>query len=216
MLFVPATEHAGSSLLSLVYRALTWRVHPPTAYCFCKHMLFLMPYDSISMDARHDVLEMARFLTELSVIDYYFVSHKASVVALAALLYSMQKISSVSDEAMRLYDSVLQEKVAVLCHYKQDVAECCERFRQLYTQGGYEHPETVASDGIRNEAISPVCVSYGFAEDQYMAHGETAAPSSHYYHASQKASGTIVASSNECPLDVTVSSGSAMGPSSLG
>ena len=210
-------------ILPSICRALSWRVHPPTAYCFSKHLLFLMPYKSISLEARHDVLELSRFLTELGVIDYHFVRHKQSVVALASLLFSMQEISGVSEEALLHFEAELQKEAADLCLSKNEVLECRERFRQLYREGGYEHPETTASSAAtRNEAISPVCVSYGFAAEQYLSYGDPAAPTSQYHQISQKTDGTTEASTSNTteastsdgPIDVTIVNGSVLGPSS--
>lgn len=144
-------------------RVLGWHVHPPTSFCFSKHFLFLMPYTSISMDARHDILELTRFLTELSVIDYYFVGKKASSIALAALFNSMDEIAEVSKQAKEDFANELS-RVDALNPASLEVLDCRERLRQLYAQGGYNRPET--RTGTRNEAVSPVCVSYAFG-DQY-------------------------------------------------
>jgi Cyclin, C-terminal domain len=118
-----------------------------------------MPYTSISMDARHDILELTRFLTELSVIDYFFVGKKASSVALAALFNSMDEIAEVSKQAKDDFGSELR-RVDGLNPASLEVLDCRERLRLLYAQGGYNRPET--SSGTRNEAVSPVCVSYAF------------------------------------------------------
>ncbi|CAB9521748.1 Cyclin-B2 [Seminavis robusta] len=141
-------------------RVLSWQVHPPTAYCFSKHILFLMPYTSISMDSRHDILELTRFLAELSVIDYFFVARKGSSVALAALLNSMDEIPAVSKEAKEAFYNELQ-RIKGIDAESPEVLDCRERLRLLYAQGGYSRPESGA--GTRNDAvISPVCVSYSF------------------------------------------------------
>ena len=52
------------------------------------------------MDVRYDILELTRFLTELSVIDYYFVGQRQSTVSLAALFNAMEAIPGVSDSAI--------------------------------------------------------------------------------------------------------------------
>lgn len=153
-------------LFLLSRSALGWRVHPPTPYCFSQHMLFLVPYTSISMDARHDILELARFLTELSVIDYFFVSKKASSVALASLQNAMAEIPEVSEEATNDFATEIQ-RVSSLNLNSIEVTDCRERLRLLYAQGGYSRPETQTE--TRDEAISPVCVSYGLAAAQQMA-----------------------------------------------
>jgi hypothetical protein len=110
------------------------------------------------MDARHDVLELSRFLTELSVIDYYFVVHRPSSVALAALLNAMEGVPGVSQDAIYglLGEMKRNTKLDVSA---PDVLECRERLRLLYSQGGYSPPEPRSE--TRTEMISPVCVSYG-------------------------------------------------------
>ena len=111
------------------------------------------------MDVRHDTLELSRFLSELSVIDYYFVTFKPSSVALAALLNAMEAIPGVSDEAQVDFERELQ-RVPGLDPTRQDVNECRDRLRLLYAQGGYSRPEVEGAEA-RGETISPVCVSYG-------------------------------------------------------
>lgn len=145
---------------------LGWHVHPPTPFCFSKHFLFLVPYTAIKMDVRHDILELTRFLTELSVIDYFFVSKKASSVALAALLNAMDEIPEVSDEAMAAFATEMQ-RISGVNMRRPDVLDCRERLRLLYAQGGYARPEPQPE--TRSEAISPVCVSYGLPTSAHQA-----------------------------------------------
>ena len=137
------------------------------------------------MDARHDILELARFLTELSIIDYYFVSKNASSVALASLLNAMDEIPEVPEEAIRDFAKELQ-RVPGLNMESPEVLDCRERLRLLYAQGGYSRPEVQTE--TRNEAISPVCVSYGLAaaqemanQDQLTSKGSTGDPSLRAY-----------------------------------
>ena len=125
------------------------------------------------MDNRHDILELARFLTELSVIDYYFVSKKASSVALAALLNAMDEIAEVSSEAKSDFARELQRVESL--SMDPDTLDCRERLRLLYAQGGYSRPETRSE--TRDEAISPVCVSYGLT-GHYPSFGAAVEPQS--------------------------------------
>lgn len=112
------------------------------------------------MDSRYDILELTRFLAELSVIDYYFVGQRPSTVALAALLNAMEAIPSVSESAI---DDLANElrRVPSLDPAQEDVEENRRRLRVLYAQGGYDRPETFADISARNDTDSPVCVSYG-------------------------------------------------------
>jgi len=156
-----------SCLFYLVSRALAWQVHPPTAYCFAKHILFMLPYDSVPMDVRHSVIELARFLTELCVIDYFFVIHRPSVIALAALLNAMDEVPGFTQKARD--DFVKEaEQITALKDSSEDVADCRQRLHRLYVQGGYARPAGSSTEA-RNETISPVCVSFGV--NPYAEHG---------------------------------------------
>lgn len=147
----------------IIHRALSWKMHPPTSYCFVKHLLFLLPYTSVSMETRHRILELSRFLTELSIIDYFFVVHRPSVVALAALLNSVEAIQGDSNAASIDFEAELK-RIPGLDPYRQDVMECRDRLEILYEQGGYSRPEIHQDYEIRDEAISPICVSRGVSK----------------------------------------------------
>jgi hypothetical protein len=110
------------------------------------------------MDTRHNILELARFLTELSVIDYFFVAHPPSVVAAAAILNSMEDIPS----AVNAVGEFSQELQTVLSidTTSDNVVACRTRLRLLYAKGGYARP-IVSASSKRDDTISPVCVSYG-------------------------------------------------------
>ncbi|KAL3921688.1 MAG: hypothetical protein SGILL_002616 [Bacillariaceae sp.] len=134
-------------------------LHPPTAYCFCKHVLFLLPQSTVSLETRYEILELARFLTELCVIDYYFVVHKASDVALAALLNSMETIAG-ADAALLQFEQELLRVEGGLNPRSPQVQECRARLHVLYTQGGYSRPEILGNAAEpRDEANSPICVA---------------------------------------------------------
>jgi hypothetical protein len=121
-------------------------------------MLYLLPCSAVSMDDRHAILELARFLTELSVIDYFFVIHKPSVVALAAILNAMEDIST-ANLAIPTFCNEIKNSTP-LDPSDSDVFDCCTRLRLLYAQGGYAHASTERTE-FRSETVSPVCVSYG-------------------------------------------------------
>jgi hypothetical protein len=110
------------------------------------------------MDDRHAILELARFLTELSVIDYFFVIHKPSVVALASILNAIEDISS-AKPALSIFCNEIK-KYTPLDPSHSDVFDCCTRLRLLYAQGGYAQVAPEKAE-FRSETVSPVCVSYG-------------------------------------------------------
>lgn len=175
-------------------RSLNWNLHPPTAFCFAKHALFLLPYSSISMDVRHDILELARFLTELSVIDYYFVSHRQSSVGLAALLFAMDESPALPEQVRKEFLAEMG-KVAHLDPDSAPVHDCRDRLQLLYDQGGYSRMVTTAvvTPETRAETVSPVCVTYGCVP----AH--MSAPTRH--SSSSTISPTASSSSDDTPSD---------------
>jgi Cyclin, C-terminal domain len=140
-------------------RSLSWKVHPPTSYCFTKHILFLLPYTSVSMDTRYEILEIARFLSELSVFDYFFVMQRPSSVGLASILNAMNAIPGVSSSAVEGMKAELV-RIPGLDPDSDDVKECSKRLEMLYAQGGYSLPSAEAGEQ-RIETVSPVCVSHG-------------------------------------------------------
>ena len=119
------------------------------------------------MDVRHDTLELARFLTELSVIDYFFVMHRPSSVGLAALLNSLSIVSGVSESARDDFEREVN-RIPGLSPSHPDVEECRNRLSLLYAQGGYCRNGQPGEE-TRNETISPVCVSYGVKPQHYAA-----------------------------------------------
>jgi hypothetical protein len=116
------------------------------------------------METRYEILELARFLTELSVIDYYFVMHRSSDVALAALLNSMEAVTGSAKMIMTGFEQELIRVAGGLDPCKKEVLECRDRLTILYTQGGYSRPEITGHE-TRDETVSPVCVSFGLAQE---------------------------------------------------
>jgi len=114
----------------------------------------------VSVEARYEILELARFYTELSVIDYFFVVHRASDIALAALLNAIETVSGSSEMALVEFQQELRRVNGGLDPDTPEVDECRTRLHVLYSQGGYSRPEFSGQE-TRNETISPVCVSYG-------------------------------------------------------
>ena len=122
-------------------------------------MLLLLPQLSISIETRHDLLELSRFMTELSVVDYYFVVHRTSTIALAALLNAMDEVPGASNATATLLLAEM-ERVFGFDGPSEELAVCRSRLRLLYAQGGYSLPTATPTES-RPETVSPVCVSYG-------------------------------------------------------
>ncbi|CAB9516341.1 diatom-specific cyclin [Seminavis robusta] len=80
-------------------KTLFWLVNPPTAHDFLKHYLCLLQPNSFQTTAGgvpknprlSAVEDLASFLVELSVLDYYFINFRPSTLALAALFNAMDE-----------------------------------------------------------------------------------------------------------------------------
>lgn len=121
-------------------RDLTWYVHPPTALSFVKHQIALFEQCNVGCSAstRHDIGELARFLCELSVCDYFFVTKKPSAIAVAALHTAMDHIDKnrLPSETRAHYLSTIRN-VAGLDICSNEVRECRSRLDDMYRQGCY-------------------------------------------------------------------------------
>ena len=152
-------------------RYLSWNLHPPTASCFSKHLVLLLP---VSNDERSHVLEATKFLIELSVIDYFFVPHRPSTVALSALLNALDMVPRSSNGTV---SDLIQElrNVPGLDPNSLEVKACRERLDLVYAHGGYSSPvETCAEEEIRTTTVSPDCVSYGVRPQDEQHRGKRA------------------------------------------
>jgi hypothetical protein len=133
-------------------RDLQWYMHPPTALGFVKHILALFDLSRIECPSstRHDIGELARFLCELSVCDYFFVTKKPSSYALAALQTAMDHIgtSRLSPKIKAQFLASIRD-VAGLDLCSAEVMECRARLEEMYRQGAYggQHEEIEVRGG---------------------------------------------------------------------
>ena len=116
-----------------VLHRLRWHVHPPTAQLFVKHFLFFLSCEE------HELHDLAQFMIELSVMDYFFVSYKPSEIAMAALLNSMERLGRNNESRMNFHITRFIDinSPAILA--------CRERLSLIYAQaneqGGLDEPE---------------------------------------------------------------------------
>jgi hypothetical protein len=107
-----------------VLQRLQWHVHPPTPQLFVKHFLFLFSVE------QHEVHDLAKFMVELSVMDYFFVSYKPSEVAMAALLNTMDRLYPQQDT----YHLDLPFESEHFDMNSSNVQACRERLALIYAQ----------------------------------------------------------------------------------
>ena len=87
---------------------------------------------------------MAKYLTELSVIDYAFVGRKASSVGLAAVLTAMDVATyefELSGEDRRAFERAVSDMTGLDCR-RGEVADCRLRLRGTHRQGGVYSPRS--------------------------------------------------------------------------
>eukprot|EP00956_Cyclotella_meneghiniana_P006784 scaffold9072_cov79-Cyclotella_meneghiniana.AAC.2 len=141
-------------------QSLGWHVHPPTAYSFVREMLPLLPPPMSPRD-RHDTNELSRFLTELSVCDYWFVTKKPSSVALASLMNALELQGE--PKIPKNYKIMLLNVLGNIGSdiiYDEEVITCYERLREMYVAGGYSPVNSGAASetdgqGGRIATVSP-------------------------------------------------------------
>lgn len=68
-----------------ILHSLSWLVHPPSVVEFVSLLLKFMPKE-VRMPIRNEIFELARYLSELSVCDPFFIEHDSSTIAFAAIL----------------------------------------------------------------------------------------------------------------------------------
>lgn len=118
--------------------ALSWNLHPPTSRAFCWEMMRLVPPE-ITSRIRRDIGNLALFLTELSVCDYYFVTRKPSSIAIASIINAIElmgpkKIAPKNNKIDFLQNVV---RIGVDIANDDEIIECYERLREMYIEGGY-------------------------------------------------------------------------------
>ena len=111
-----------------ILQRLQWHLHPPTPQLFVKHFLcFLSP-------EHQEVHDLAQFLVELSVMDYFFVSFKPSEVAIAAILNALEDIMP-----QRLSHMDFSYIAQFFSFHSHNVYACRERLALIYAQAN-DHP----------------------------------------------------------------------------
>jgi len=114
---------------------LSWYMHPPTALTYIRQILVAVSSKSNqqqrsgSMEGALAFFELARFLTELSVCDYFFVTIRPSTVALASIMIAAQEVP-VSNGAFGAL--VVLTAREVLDYQVGDLARALTRLRTGY------------------------------------------------------------------------------------
>uniref|UniRef100_A0A7S2WJA6 Cyclin-like domain-containing protein n=1 Tax=Eucampia antarctica TaxID=49252 RepID=A0A7S2WJA6_9STRA len=153
------TEDHVTAMEESILRALSWHLHPPTYLSFVREFLLLIQTSCCSSSEYRAIVENARFLTELGVCDYFFVTRKPSSVALACLLNAFESIRTINarETIYRRFTQDVRDVAGLDC-FDDEVEDCRARLREIFVHGGYKKQEIVGMlDRFGN--TSPVCVS---------------------------------------------------------
>lgn len=146
-----------SKMEMTIIRELNWHLHPPTTLSFCRSFLAFFPMDIASREMKHEIAEMMRFLCELAVCDYWFVTQKPSSIALAAVSIALEKHLmkklQILGDFLKAIDEASDIRVT-----DEEVVACRERLWEMYCSGGY-NSSVDASSTAASRGESPVCVS---------------------------------------------------------
>jgi len=131
-------------------KSLSWFIFPPTSLTFAKNLSSLLSslmeeYDTLKVSPRaiHEVQELTRFLTELSVCDYSYVRHFSSTIGLASFLNAIELVAE-KDVYCGQFSTDLMEAFVQRLFYltglnasSPEVQECRFQLRETYIQGGF-------------------------------------------------------------------------------
>ena len=107
----------------------------------------------------HEIKELSRFLTELSVCDYFFIQQSSTTVGLASLLAAIDLVEGNWKNGAFQHFLVQVGSVARCDYNSHNVMECKARLQDTYIQGGFYQQQRLADEEKIGGEISPVCVS---------------------------------------------------------
>lgn len=152
------TEHIGKMESSILW-TLSWHVHPPTPLGFVRNYVLLLEKSGSSPAVTTEVNEVARFLTELSICDYYFTTRKPSSTGLGAVLAAFERFDE-NTLPLRVQRAFLRlvRSMEVIDPFSDEVQGCKSRLSATYHQDESEqedHSEVVQapSDASEQEPI---------------------------------------------------------------
>jgi hypothetical protein len=163
-----------------ILQRLQWRVHPPTVQLFVMHLSSFLSCG----DSQQECHDMAIFLAELSVIDYYFVSYKPSEVALAALLNALHELAPSRLDLVHLFSFPVDQQ---WLPFSPNVLACRERLALIYAEGSNRDgddspiatlPATNCDSFSQHRTTSPVSVMAAPTPAAYAQHTHN----TNYYH----------------------------------
>jgi len=101
--------HSKEEVEAMEFRmldAIQWRVNPPTALSFARHLLDLVPSVLIDGSTRETAMELAKYQVELAVSCYDLSLEKTSPTAFSSLLNSIESIATLDATCSLYFESI--------------------------------------------------------------------------------------------------------------
>jgi Cyclin len=134
-------------------KALKWRVNPPTPVLQTKLLLFILPNH---MPFKGLLFEIARFLTEMCVIDYFFVPFKASSIASAAVMTAIDILGeTVVDFATSFHFAHEIKRLTEIDVFSKEVNDCKNRMKNSFQESGISLTDFECPSTTQN-IVSPI------------------------------------------------------------
>ena len=133
---------------------MQWCLNPPTPQAFVSYFLELYP-----VLEETEIKDIALYIIELSVHDYYLVSSKPSVLALAALSNAARMLGHTDTWINDIQDDLLRNH-----DYQNDasIEACKDRLDRLYANTGTKLEDFLdISSHYNNKQESPTSVVPG-------------------------------------------------------
>lgn len=160
-----------SEMEMIILKTLDWRLHPPTAHDLLNSFFALLPFPS-SGQISASIYQRAVFFAELSLYDYSFVSKDRALIAIVALINSMEGMDDQAlDQHHCMFVKAIEEKFGVR-YQPEEVEACRNRLWYVYSMSAqYKEDDYLVSPQSPKESIknvmagdgsvvhSPVCVA---------------------------------------------------------
>ena len=124
-----------------ILRDVNWLLHPPTPVSFLSSLVYLLPEHEVTTSARRSLFEHARYLSELTIFDPYFIGHQASIVALATIMTLLEDEvhqGRISPSCQTNFLLVLDEDAKMMTS-SEEIQKAMKRLRHTVYQTHREH-----------------------------------------------------------------------------
>lgn len=116
-------------------------MNPPTVMNAVSYYVAMLGKE-VDSKAKTDIVELSRFLSELSVCDYFFVTKNPTSIALACILTSFEGVPHdilLRKQRQKFVNDV--HRITQINCTMEEVHDCRIRLRDVYQRGNYHKPK---------------------------------------------------------------------------